>query len=204
MTTWINTFGYKMAWLAIKNTTPEEIIQKVSLPEAHTINWNEGIDKIYEDHGNPSAIFITPQIRGWSLVAGWYCFDFNSKDGKLEKLKDRMAELSTVFDEVQAFASHRVSEYHHWLLAKNEKVERCFACDGGGSGVLYNEGELTDAEKQLPRYKLKGSQWYPNEEDVMTIAGKWSINPTTIDSADINGKSCYIANIPSLSGNLPT
>lgn len=64
MTTWINTFGYKMAWLAIKDTAPEEIIQKVSLPEAHIIHWDEGIDTIYEDNGNPSVLFITPQIRG--------------------------------------------------------------------------------------------------------------------------------------------
>lgn len=193
MTTWINTFGYKMAWLAIKNTTPEEIIGKVSLPKAHTISWNEGIDTIYENHGNISALFITPQIRGWSLIAGWYCFDFHAKEGKLEKLKGRMAELSAIFEEVQAFATHRVSEYHHWLLAKNEKVERCFAYVGESGKVLCNEGTLTDAEKHFSWDKLETFQWFPDEEDVMTVAGNWSINPTTIDSADINGKSCYIS-----------
>ncbi len=201
MTTWMNTFGYKMAWLAIKNTTPEEIIQKVSLPGTHIISWSEGMDKIYEDHGNPHAIFISPQIRQWSLVVGWFCFSFNSKDGKLETLKDRMAELSTIFEEVQAFATHRVSEYHHWILAKNGKIERRFAYSGERGEVLCNEGELTEGEKQLPWDRLKIvslvlKPWFPNEEDVMNIAGKWSVNPQTIEDADINDKVCYLANIP--------
>ncbi len=203
MTTWTSNFGYKMAWLAIKNTTPEEIIQKVSLPETHVIHWNEGIDKIYEDHGNPSAIFITPQIRGWSLVAGWYCSDFNSKDGKLEKLKGRMSELSTIFEEVQAFATHRVSEYHHWALAKQGKILRRFAYAGGGEGVMYNEGELTDGEKgflweRLDDYRSPLKPWYPDEDDVMTIAEKWSVNPQTIEDAEIKGKTCYVAHVPAL------
>ena len=194
MELWNDTFGYKMSWLAVKSTTPEEIIQKLSFPEVKKIEWDEGIDKIYEDHGNPNVIFITPQIRGWVFVVSLYLFDLNSRDGKLEKLKERMVELSKLFGEVQAFATHRVSEYHHWVLARNGKIERCFAY---GDGIRYNEGELTEAEKKFPWDKLKTFQWFPDEDDVMTIAGKWSINPQTIVVTDVNGKTCYITNIPS-------
>ena len=129
---------------------------------------------------------------------GWYFFDLNSHDGKPERLKDYIAELSSSFGEVQAFATHRVSEYHHWVLAKNGKIERCFAYSGTSGEVLNNEGELTDVEKQFPWDKLKTFKWFPDEEDVMTLAGKWSVNPQTIENADVNGKTCYLANIPSL------
>ncbi|MDO8571943.1 MAG: hypothetical protein Q7R79_04660 [bacterium] len=195
----VDSFGYKMAWLAIKNTTPEEIVQKLQLPGVHVIDWYEGLKKVYEYHAN-NTILLSPQIKGWSFVVGWYVGDFHKPDGKLEWLKERMIELSSIFDEVQAFGTHRVSEYHHWILAKNGKIERCFAY---GDSVLYNEGKLTEAEKMFPWERLADYQsalkpWFPDEDDVMTLAGKWSVNPQTIEGADVNGKSCYITNIPSL------
>jgi hypothetical protein len=193
----MNTFGYKMAWLAIKNTNPEEIIQKLQLPDLHSISWASGIEKIYEDYGKNSNILITLSVRGWVFIVGWYMYDLNSQDGKLEKLKNRMVELSNVFGEVQAFATHRVSEYHHWILARKGKIERCFAFSGERGEVLYNEGELTLIEEHLSWNKLKSLKWSPNEEDVMNIAGKWSINPQTIVDTDVNGKTCYIVYIPS-------
>lgn len=201
MTAWTPNFGYKMAWLAIKNTTPEDINQKLQLPPVRTIDWDKAMDRIYE---NDDPIVLTPQINGWSFIIGRYLYALDPNANDLSKLKNNTEELSIIFEEVQAFATHRVSEYHHWILAKKGKVERCFAYSGEKGKVFHNEGELTEAEKQLPRYKLKGSQWYPNEEDVMTIAGKWSINPTKIEGADIPDKACYIANIPSLGGNHPT
>jgi len=190
----VNTFGYKMSWLAIKNTNPEDIIQKLQMPDVQTIDWDKGIEKVYEYHGRPNnSIFLTPNVNGWVFIVGMYVCDFNKPDGKLDWLKDRMVELSNIFGEVQAFATHRVSEYHHWILARNGKIERCFAY---GDGTRCNEGELTEAERQFPWDKLKTFQWFPDEEDVMTIAGLWSVNPQTIVETDVNGKTCYIANIP--------
>lgn len=190
-------FGYKMAWLAIKNTTPKKAIQNLQLPDTQIIDWYKGLEKVYEYHGRPNnSILLSPQIRGWTFIIGWYVCDFNKLDGKLEWLKERIIELSTVLGEVQAFATHRVSEYHHWVLAKNGKIIRCFAYAGSAGEVFYNEGELTDAEKDFPWHQLKTFHWGPKEEDVMTVAGKWSVNPQTIEISDIAGKSCYLATIP--------
>lgn len=197
----VNSFGYKMSWLAIKNATPEAIIQNLELPDVQVVDWDNGINKVYEYHGRPNnTIFLTPNIRGWVFVVGMYVCDLNKPDGKLEWLKERMMELSKVFGEVQAFATHRVSEYHHWILVRDGKVIRCFAFEGGGNGVTHNEGKPTEEEKMfdwdhLADYK-HGKPWYPDEDDVMNLAGKWSINPETITSSDIKDKTCYITNIP--------
>lgn len=201
MTTWMNTFGYKMAWLTIQNTAPEDIIRKIQLPDVQPVEWDKGIEEVYKRYGKENVIFITLEIKGWVFLVGFYLFDLNSRDGKLERLKSRMIELSSVFDETQAFATHRVSEYHHWVLAKNGEIKRCFAYSGTSGEVLYNEGKLTEAEKMFPwdrlcDYHSALKAWYPNEDDVMTIAGKWSINPQTIESADVKCKTCYLANIP--------
>lgn len=198
MKDWADTFGYKMAWLAIKNANTQAILQTLRLPNPQVIGWDEGIEKIYENHGNIDAIFVTPQINGWSFVVGWYFFDLNFRDGDIKKLKNYTAELSKVFEEVQAFATYRVSEYHHWILARGGKIVRCFAFSGDSGKILCNDGELTDAEKQLPWGKLESFQWLPDEQGVMIIAEKWSINPTKISNTNLNDKICYITNIPSL------
>ncbi len=193
MTTLASTFGYKMAWIAIKNTTPEEIIRKIQLSDVQIIDWSAGIMKVYEYHGRSNnTILLSPQIRGWTFMVGWYLCDLNKPDGKLEWLKGWMEKLSTSFEEVQAFATHRVSEYHHWVLAKNGKIDRCFAY---GDGVIYNEGKLTDVEKQFPWDKLETFKWFPNERDVLLVAENWSVNPQTMTSSDIKDKTYYIANI---------
>lgn len=195
MTDWINTFGYKMAWLTIKNTNPKTIIQTLGLPNAQIISWDEGIDKIYEDYGSTKNIFIASQINNWSFVVGWYFLEMNSQNtGNLEKFKKYIAQLSNVFEEVQAFATHRVSEYHLWARAKEGKIKRFFVYPGSSEEFQYNEGKLTDAEKQLPWDKLKSYQWFPDESDVMNIAKKWSMDPNTITSADIKNIKCYIVN----------
>lgn len=188
------TFGYKMAWFAIKNTQPEEIIQKLQLPDVQTKSWSEAMESVYS---NGDAIIITPNINTWCFIVGTYLYDLDSGTTGLTKLKNRLAELSTIFEEVQAFATHRVSEYHHWIAAKSGKIKRCFAYSGERGEILCNEGELTDAEEHLSWDKLESFQWSPNEEDVMTIAGKWSMNPTTIEPKNLHTKTCYIANISS-------
>jgi len=195
MVAWTPNFGYKMAWLAIRNTTPQDIIQKLYLPDMQTINWDVAMDRIYE---KDDPIIITPRIHTWCFVVGRYLYDLGSYSDDLTKLKNRIVEFSNVFEEVQAFATHRVSEYHHWLRAKNGKVDRCFAYVGESGRILCNEGEITDEEKQFPWDKLETFQWFPKEQDVMIIAGKWSINPTLIQSKDPSDKLCYIGTIPSL------
>ena len=57
-------------------------------------------------------------------------------------------------------------------------------------------GELTPAEEELGFARLinsrtVGGDWeevgFPDEEDVMRIAGKWSINPQELDAYDSEG-----------------
>jgi hypothetical protein len=67
----------------------------------------------------------------------------------VEAISKDIVTLSATFGEAQGFASHRVIEYHHWMLARNGRLVRCFAYIGETGELLANNGSLTDAEHKL-------------------------------------------------------
>src|SRR5207249_3279306 len=84
------------------------------------------------------------------------------------------------------------TEYHHWLLARDGKLLRSFAYVGDQGEVISDKGDLTPIEASLhinldvpedydPFSDEEDTFHPPNERDVMTVAGDWSINPTTLD-----------------------
>jgi hypothetical protein len=44
--------------------------------------------------------------------------------------------------------------------------------------VWANTGSITEAERKLAFSNKPTDQWTPNENDVMTVAAGWSIDPT--------------------------
>lgn len=100
----------------------------------------------------------------------------------VDVISRRVAELIFRFGEAQGYATHRVVEYHHWILAKEGQVVRCFAWLGERGELLCNTGAIADAERRLPFANRPTDQWMPDEEDVMTVASGWSFDPTKLSS----------------------
>ena len=58
-------FGYKTVWLAVKTDNKKRISEILKLKNTKECNWKVGIAESYN-----SLIYITPQIKDWTLVFG--------------------------------------------------------------------------------------------------------------------------------------
>ncbi len=187
------SFGYKIAWLAIKNSSAEKIIEVLNIQQTQKIYWPAGIKHIlFNTNPDSKEIFISSQIQGWNLLVGWYFFNLDKKDDDTKWIRDYTVDLSKSFDEVQAFGTHRVSEYHHWMKAVHGKCIRSLAFY---VDILRNEGDLTDVEKSFPWEKVSDFTCGLDEEFVIKVAESWSINPTKITLDTPTNGASYIGKI---------
>ncbi len=179
-------FGYKNRWLAIRASDPDAVKAMMPLDTPQRANWQSGIAAAYNDNA-----FLTPALDGWVLLI---CTDLPELGHPPETAEwtSLMTSLSQAFGEVQYFCTHRVSEYHAWSRFVNGREERAYAyCDG----TLVNRGPRTPGELELG-YNYYDSDdsgadsdtdheqtdlSYPDEEHVMEVAGKWSLNPNTLE-----------------------
>jgi hypothetical protein len=189
------SFGYKMAWLAIRSADTAAVANALPLADMRKATWQEGIETVYE-HYTTDEVFVTPAIEDWTLVVGLWAWGEGSRPEQL------IANLSKQFGEVQSFATHRVTEYHHWLLARKGVLVRSYAYVGAEGRVIVDYGEPTEAELELGYKKEPTDEeydlvvashpdeadefwddfwWRPDEEIVMELAGEWSVNPSSLD-----------------------
>lgn len=187
-------FGYKTTWFAIKTNNQEQVANFLNLKDLKKANWKSGLDNSYN-----KQIFITPNIDNWILVVG-NSLPSGDSDESIEKVKLLLEKLSREFGEAQFFSTHRVVEFHCWIKATNGAVDRIYSYLGESGENIEVSGKATNIEKkynlinylspeaQQDSYIEREDLIYPDEELVMTIAGDWSINPTTLDDRrDIKG-----------------
>ena len=179
-------FGYKMFWIAAKTNNKKRIAEILNLKITQPSNWESGIEMAY---GN--GVFITPQIGCWTLAVGMKLANDDSIEG-IERLEDTLNKISLEFGEAHSFATHRIVEYHHWIKSTNGEVTRVYSYLGESGENIKVFGELTEPEiglnlfnslskeAELDQYWEREDLDYADEELVMKIAEKWSINPTKL------------------------
>ena len=170
-------FGYKMAWIAVKAEELTDVVTYLKLQNSRPASWSRGIELAYER--NAKVVFVAPPIEGWVLIVGW---SVASDAEPVKSFYNTTEKMSSLFSEVQAFASHRVVEYHLWMLARHGHVVRSFAYVGDRGELLDNKGTLTETEQKLVFFKEPQERLHPNEKDVMRVAGGWSIDPSKLTS----------------------
>jgi hypothetical protein len=169
------SFGYKTAWLAIDTEDTPAVVEALGLHHVRRATWAEGLYR---------ATFVAPPVLGWTLVEG-----VRPEAGD-PRLLPFLEGLSKRFGEVQYFGTHRVVDYHAWAKAVDGRVVRAYGWLGERGEVLLDVGPKTTEEEELGfRFVDRttvGGDWeglqMPDEEDVMRIAGRWSINPQQIDA----------------------
>src|SRR6266508_3273666 len=114
-------FGYKQAWLAIRDGDPDAVRAALGLRDLGPVPWRAGVDLAYL---TDDRLVLTPPLpddRGgtWLLVAGRALLS-GADDVDVAGLS---AKLGT---EVQFFATHRVVELHHWERAVDGQLLRAF------------------------------------------------------------------------------
>jgi hypothetical protein len=164
-------FGYKCAWLAIRDGRTAQVASALRLTEVSSATWAEGIDAAYEGRLDPEfdcRVFVSPPTSGWTIAAGQPLFEFHRPD---------VTALSKALGtEVQYFASYRVSEDHDWVLARDGAIIREFHCSGM-CGEFTQSGQPTPIEVELGIPDMTSEDYRVNEGTVMKVAGAWSLNP---------------------------
>lgn len=156
----------------------------MQLKECRPISWAEGIAAVY-DSKQPSITLVTPVINGWVLAFGQWALGEGETGESVGPLQNLTVRLSDQFGEVQAFASHRVIEYHHWMLARSGKLVRSYAYIGESGELLSDVGQPTPTENDFTIEYEEEEFFCPSEEEVMTVAAGWSISPLTLDFSAI-------------------
>lgn len=163
--------GYKVAWLAIKSNSPQDVIKVLDLKLISDCNWEYGLNAVHKK----DFIFVSPCLDGFVLVVG-IDFEFSI---------DKLIHSSKFFEEVQLFGTNRVVEYHKWIKVRKGKLIRAYSYIGESDEVLIDEGDMTDEEKQLGFSSYKNIQDnldeecdidLPDEESVLIIASAWGID----------------------------
>jgi hypothetical protein len=177
-------FGYKQAWLAIREGRPDAVVAALGLRDLGTVPWRNGIDLAYL---TDDRLVLTPLLpgagdAGWLLVTGRWLL---RADAKVD-----VAMLSaTLRTEVQLFVTYRVSEVHRWERAVDGEPVRAFGYRGetGEVTTWWGEPDAVEIAIGLPVEPDDDTDILVHEDDVMRLAGAWSVDPTALDGRPAPG-----------------
>lgn len=161
-------FGYKTTWLAVRSDDSRAVIEALG-GNSRQATWKEGL-------ADGRHLFVTPPIDGWVLVTGnLEAADTSNTDSRLALPKTLSARLRA---DVQYFGTHRIVEWHAWAWIVRGEVVRAYSYVGESDETLFDVGAATPAELALGFDFLNKQD--TNERDVTRLAGRWSVDPTTL------------------------
>jgi hypothetical protein len=169
-------FGYKCQWFAVKTNDTQAVLEAMNLKNIQISYWRTGIEGAYEGY-----YFISP-IDGWTLVINSIMPDLSGTE--LPNPLTIISDLSLGFEEAYYFGTHRVVEYHAWAKSINGKLVRAYGYLGETGETIINQGEISkvELENNLIFTDLDVEEPNsPDEEDVLFIAKKWTVDPQMDD-----------------------
>jgi hypothetical protein len=198
-------FGYKNMWLAVKSNDSLKVAEVLGLRDLQPANWRTGVAASCAS--DSSYVFITPPVKGWVLAVGILlpgCGDSPrpSQDTSV------LGALGREFDPVLYFGTHRVVDFHLWARVDKGRVSRAYAY-AGDDGTFWEIGPKTEEEQALgfaffaneppagqgEEYWEREDLTFPDEDDVITIAEAWSLNPLNIDDMDLPVSTGFVGHM---------
>jgi hypothetical protein len=175
-------FGYKQAWLAVRDGDPDALLAALGLRDLGPVSWLAGVDLAYQ---TDDRLVLTPPVPGaggarWLLAAGqWLILGAKIDTAVLS------AALGT---EVQRFATHRTVDLHHWERAAGGRLVREFEYLGDSGEVTRWRGEPDPVEREIglpagppdDTDDIDADDILVGEDDVMRVAAAWSVDPTAL------------------------
>lgn len=199
-------FGYKMSWIAVRTRDTARLIKALDVVDFARATWSDGIREIYDERTPTRRIFITPPIGDWTLVAG-LSLPHPLGPAFIDKCTPLITRLSQTFGETHYFFSFPLLDFFAWAKAKDGDLVRAFAC--GDEGIIWNRGRLTAEERELSLkfFELRGiedrhgdlggdMQMMPTEDQVLRLAGRWSVDPSRLDDSEDQRGFGYVALTP--------
>jgi hypothetical protein len=164
-------FGGKQAWLAVRDGDPAAVLAALGLRDLGTVAWRDGIDLA---HVTDDRVAVTPLLaEHWTLAVGRRF---------LLATPDLPALSRALGTEVQFFATHRVTESHRWQRAVNGELIRAFGYVGqtGEITTWHGDPDPVELAAHVPAMIDDETMVLIAEQDVLHVAGAWSIDPTTL------------------------
>lgn len=199
-------FGYRMSWIGVRSGDSDAVMRRLGLSDPVAANWNSGIGTIYDDTLSDAYVFVTPPVKGWTFVCG-VSLPHPVSAAFADKLTPLLTDLSKEFGQVQYFAAFPIIDFFGWIRLHHGRLIRGFVI--GDQGVIWDKGRLTAEEKALGLkfYDLRGIRGrkgdaggaiilYPTEQQVLQLAGSWSLNPLVIDRVTTESKLGWLAKAP--------
>jgi len=173
------SFGIKNQWIAIKNSSMEEIYSVLDIIQPKPANWNAGLSACNVRFPG-RLIFITPKLNNWTLILNFIAY--KGENTKIY-LEDISRKLNT---EIAYFGNMRSVNFVMWALANKGNVERIYMHSDGKTHLDIGEKlkEEIDLELKYWNEEIDDDEEYdllPTEETVFYIAECRSINPIKID-----------------------
>lgn len=189
------SFGYRMAWLAVRSRDTEAVLEELDLVAAEPCNWKSGIGTVYDDQLGNDHVFVSPPVNGWTFVVG-LALPYPVGRTFADKVVPLLDRLGRRFVEVQYFFAYPPIDVFAWARLLEGRIVRAFAVTD--CGVVWNRGRTTKEERALglKLFDFRGVRGrkgdaggeiilYPTEEHVLRLAERWSLDPTELDKADI-------------------
>lgn len=170
------SFGIKCAWLAIRSHEPQEVARTLQLQRVKSTAWPDGLAAVdaYPQKQSLRPVFVCPAVDGWVLCP--FAFALAS----LEQFDFR--QLSRRFREAQRFLTYGVTDLHQWERWVDGELVRRFGVEA--DVVLFEIGEQPVEETEVRLTRPDAGTTAPrmaDEDMVLEIAGRWSVNPMTLD-----------------------
>jgi hypothetical protein len=166
-------FGRKSAWLAIRSSTTASVLEALGIVGSVPCGWARGLAIAGRE---PQVVFLTPPVRGWTLVLGPQA-RFHDEAGGVEAHLAWLRRLSRRLGEVQYFASQRTVAYFCWSRARDGDVVRSYCYS---EGTRWRVGPRT-VEEHAAGAGAGGST--PDEDTVLGVARRWSVDPDELTAS---------------------
>jgi len=199
-------FGYRMGWLAIRTRDTERVIERLGLTGTVTSNWDNGLGTIYSETEGEGGVFVTPPVNGWTFVVGLALPQPLGK-GFVDKTIPLLLDLGSHFIEVQYYLAYPALDCFAWARVIDGRLIRAYAIND--EGVVWNKGKPSKEEKTLgiKLYEVRGVKkrkgdaeaeliLYPTEQHLMQLAGKWSLDPTRLETMAVGPAHGVIGQVP--------
>lgn len=173
------SFGYKTSWYAVKTNEYNKLIKIFGIKNTQSSNWEFGLNASYNKN-----LFITPQLNGWIFIIGANLTCGDSKIG-VEKVKQKLIQLSSEFEHAYFFSSHRIVGFYNWGKAENGQIKRFYSHLDETGEVIEDYGEKTEVELTL----FSDSSYNIDEEDVLKVTANWCIPLNNLDE-EFNAEKC--------------
>ena len=176
-------FDLPCRWLAVRSTNPFLVQAALGLHNPSPCSWEEGVNAAHEQ-----KLFVSPPVAGWILVMG---SSLPEPCDDADRAYFLVLELSRKLGQVQFFSLNRVVNHHAWIQAEQGQILRAYVWAGK---TLWNQGRMTraeldlglrcyDYEESVERIDFgRAAPTSVNTEKVPLLAGRWSFNPTAVDT----------------------